>query len=314
MSKIVVFGAGGFIGAHLVNALAGEAQNEIIAFDRFSKYQKTGTEQPFVNLENVSVVAGDFFNREEVSNALQGADYVFHFISSTTPAASSKDPFIDIDTNVRSSVELFELCVEHGVKKVIFPSSGGTVYGDVDSELISESMVPLPRSPYGIGKITIENYLRYFKFTSGLDYIVYRIANPYGPGQNIYGKQGAIPIFMHKFLTKEPITVYGDGSMIRDYMYIDDLIKMIVSSYAKDNHYSEYNLGSGQGVSVSDLITSIESCTDYTAQKVQIETPPTFVRKSVLDIARFTQEFGAPSFTRLEAGIARTWEYVKKLG
>lgn len=312
MSKIVVFGANGFIGRHLVRALAKDKNNEIVAFDFFSK-QQPGLDNPFIRLSNVHVVAGDFLNRDDVSNALIAAEFVFHLVSSTNPVTSSKDPFIDIDTNIRGSIELFDLCIKHGVKKIIFPSSGGTVYGDIDSERIKEDVFPQPRSPYGIGKLTIENYLRYFKYISGLNYIVYRIANPYGPGQNIYGKQGVIPIFMHRYLLKQPISVYGDGSMVRDYLYIDDLIKLIIQTYAKINTHNEYNLGSGQGYTINELIANIEDCTGYTVKRQRIETPATFVQRSVMDITRFQEEFGAQTFTPLGDGIARTWHYVKKL-
>lgn len=313
MSKLVVFGAGGFIGQHLVRKLAESQDNEIVAFDRFSRY-KTEAGHPFSEYGNVQVVAGDFFNRDDVANVLEGAEYVFHFISSTNPASSNNDPFIDIDTNVRSTITLLELCVENKVKKVIFPSSGGTVYGDASVPIISEETVPRPRSPYAIGKLTIEHYLRYFKFTAGLDYVIYRIANPYGPGQNIYGKQGVVPIFMHKFLTREPLTVFGDGSMVRDYFYIDDLIAMIVRSYAADNKFDEYNLGSGKGHTVNELIETMEKCTGYSIERVEVDTPASFVHKSVLGIDRYNEEFGSIELTSLEDGIARTWEYVKTLG
>jgi UDP-glucose 4-epimerase len=313
VSKLVVFGAGGFIGQHLVKKLAENKSNEIIAFDRFSRY-KTEAESPFSEHDNVRVIAGDFFNRDDVASVLESVEYVFHFISSTNPASSNNDPFIDIDTNVRSTVTLLELCVEKKVKKVVFPSSGGTVYGDVSEPVITENTVPRPRSPYGIGKLTIEHYLRYFKFTAGLEYVIYRIANPYGPGQNIYGKQGVVPIFMHKFLTREPLTVYGDGSMVRDYFFIDDLISMIVRSYEADNKFDEYNLGSGQGHTVNELIESVEKCAGYSIEKVEVETPASFVHTSVLSIDRYNEEFGNIELTSLEDGIARTWEYVKTLG
>lgn len=312
MSKIVVLGASGFIGQHLTKSLAGTFDGDIVAFDRFSSH-KLNISHPFSEFTNVQAIAGNFFNRAEVSAVLEGATYVFHLVSSTNPAASAHDPFIDIDTNVRSTIELLELCVEHGVKKVIFPSSGGTVYGDVSSDKISEETVPVPRSPYGIGKLTIEHYLRYFQFTHELDYVVYRIANPYGPGQNIYGKQGVIPIFMHKFLLKEPLVVFGDGSMVRDYLYIDDLIHMISATYDKENKCNEYNIGSGSGTTVNELIRVIEHCTGHTAERQSTETPPTFVHKSVLDISRFTSEFDMRPTTPLETGIARTWDYVKDL-
>ncbi len=312
MSKIVVFGADGFIGRHLVNRLSEVTDNTIIVFDKFSNYQ-IGSDHPFEKLSNVTIAPGDFFNRDDLVNVLSGVDYVFHLISSTNPATANNDPFIDIDTNIRGSVELFEVCVEQKVKKVIFLSSGGTVYGDVDSDLIDESSTPAPRSPYGIGKLTIEHYLRYFKHRSGLDYIVYRAANPYGPGQNIHGKQGVIPVFLYHYLTKEPITIYGDGSMVRDYLFIDDLITMVVNSYQQANKFPEYNIGSGSGKSVNELIKHIESCTGYSVDKKHTPTPKTFVDKIVLDISRFNDEFGIIPRVNLEDGIKRTWDYVQEL-
>jgi len=313
MSKTVVFGGDGFIGRHLVTRLAeADSNNQIFVFDRFRSLQ-TGEKHPFEQHSNVHIITGDFFNRDDVSNVLKGAKYVFHLISTTNPAASNNDPFIDIDTNIRSSVELFQLCVDAGVSKVIFLSSGGTVYGDVNSNKIDELSPPQPLSPYGIGKLTIEHYLRYFKHTHNLDYIVYRVANPYGPGQSIYGKQGVIPIFMHKYITKEPITIYGDGSMSRDYIYIDDLVSMVVKSYNKSAKHGVYNIGSGSGSDINQLISAIEDCVGYTVDKNHIETPSTYIQKSVLDINRFINEFNVKPEVGLQDGIRRTWDYVKKI-
>jgi UDP-glucose 4-epimerase len=313
MSKIVVFGGDGFIGRHLVKRLAlSNKADEIYVFDRFSSYQNNSN-HPFDKIPNVQIVRGNFFNRDEVSDVLKNAKYVFHLISSTNPATSQNDPLIDIDTNIRSSVELFQLCVENDVKKVIFFSSGGTIYGDIDSEMIGEDSVPQPLSPYGIGKLTIEHYLRYFKHTHGLDYIVYRIANPYGPGQNIYGKQGVIPIFMHRYITHEPLVIYGDGTMMRDYIYIDDLISMIVGSYDKQSKNEVYNIGSGNGTSINELIVAIESCSQYSVEKKHAEVPSTYIQNSVLNIDRFTKDFNLCPMISLEEGIKRTWDYVKDL-
>jgi UDP-glucose 4-epimerase len=310
--NITVLGADGFIGKHLVRALAQQPDNMVCAFDRFADFLKEA-DNPFAEFDNVTVIPGDFLNEYDIAQAVKNSDYVFHLISTTNPATANKAPLVDLDTNVRGSIELFRICAEQAVKKIIFPSSGGTIYGNVDSRAIDEATLPAPLSPYGIAKLTIEHYLRYFKNTAGMDYVVYRIANPYGPGQNIYGKQGVIPIFLHKFLMKEPLTIYGDGDMVRDYIYIDDLIEMMVGSYDKDNRYPEYNLGSGQGHSVNDIVAAIETCTKSSVQKTHLPTPATFVRTSVLNNARFIDEFGIVPHTTLKEGIARTWNYVKKL-
>lgn len=312
MANILVLGANGFIGRHLVRALAKDSDNTIVAFDRFPAFL-VEADNPFHSLANVKVTPGDFLNKHDVSQAAQGQDYVFHLISTTNPATSNSDPLIDVDTNIRGSVQLLQACADAGVKKVIFPSSGGTVYGNVDNDSITEDTLPAPLSPYGIAKLTIEHYLRYFKNTAGLNYVVYRIANPYGPGQNIFGKQGVIPIFLHKFLTKEPLTIYGDGEMVRDYIYIDDLIHMITATYARDNKHAEYNIGSGHGLSVNQLVASIEECTEFTAEKTHLPTPSTFTQKSVLNIDRFVKEFNIVPTTTFDEGIRRTWEYVKNL-
>lgn len=312
MANIIVFGADGFIGKHLTRALAADERNSIIAFDRFADYAN-GEPHEFNSFTNITVKSGDFFNRNDVCSVLAGADYVFHLVSATNPASSINDPLIDIDLNLRASVDLFKACVDAGVKKVIFPSSGGTVYGDVSNPIISEDINAQPRSPYGIVKLAIEHYLRYFKSTFELDYVVYRIANPYGPGQNIYGKQGVIPIFMHKAISNEPIQIYGDGSMVRDYIYISDLIDMIVGSFVKENKYNEYNLGSGKGESIEEVVGAIEKCTGLNLQKDYQPAPASFVQKIVLDTKRFTDEFGIAPKISIEQGMEKTWEYVKGL-
>lgn len=297
----------------MVRRLAGLYPRAIVVvLDRFSSYQ-IGAAHPFHEYANVEIVPGNFFNRNEVADAVQNATYVFHLISTTNPATSSDDPFVDLDTNVRSSIELFDICVQKGVQKVIFFSSGGSVYGDGGDKPINETAAPLPRSPYAIGKLTIENYLRYFKYTHGLHYVIYRVANPYGPGQNIYGKQGVIPIFMNKFLHNGPLTIFGDGSMVRDYIYIDDLVEMVVQSFAKDTQHTLYNIGSGNGASVNELISALEATTGIKPRRKHLEVPPTYVHKILLDIDRFTKEFGWRPRLTLEEGIRETWNYVKEL-
>lgn len=310
MNNVVVFGANGFIGKNLVAELAKDQSNHIRAFDRFSTI-KQDQETYFDQFDNVTLLRGDFLNRSDVESALAGIDYVFHLVSTTTPASTILDPYIDIDTNLRSSIQLFEACTKASVKKVIFLSSGGTVYGDIDSVTISENSVTKPKSPYGITKLAIENYLRYFNSIHGLDYIVYRIANPYGPHQNLYSAQGVIPIFIQKLLKSEELTIYGDGGMLRDYIYIDDVCRMINLSYRSKNKHAEYNIGSGSGKSVNEIVNQIESITGLKSKTVHKDTPATFVKTSVLDTERFINDFGEIEITSLNKGLESTIDYVK---
>ncbi len=311
MARLVVLGSNGFIGKHLTASLAQNKSNKIIAFDNFNEYRQKQV-NPFSDFDNVELFPGDFLNTDDVSEAVKLADYVFHLISTTTPASSDKDPLIDLDTNVRASVELFSLCASSNVKRVIFPSSGGTVYGNNVSESNKEIDSTEPYSPYGIGKLAIENYLRYFKKSHGLDYIVYRLSNPYGPGQNLLGKQGVIPIFLNKILKNEDLTIFGDGEMVRDYIYIDDVINMITKTYDQKTNYSVYNIGSGVGESVNQIVDILRRVTEKNVSTSHVATPLSYVEKSVLNIERFTSEFNILPEVTLENGIKSTWEYIKK--
>lgn len=303
MSKCLVLGGNGFLGSHLVDALV-EGGHEVRAFDRFKEGRHA-----FMSNDHIEIMPGDFLNRADLAKALSGIEYVFHFISTTTPATSENDPLIDIETNVRMSVELFEECVAAGVKKVVFASTGGAIYGSNSSEHVSEEVLPEPISPYAIGKLSIEHYLHYFAMRRGLQSTVYRISNPYGERQSLAAKQGVIPIFLQRIAQGEPITVLGDGSMVRDYIYVKDMAQMIADSFTTASQ-GLYNLGSGHGVSVNELVDVIRDIVPGDIRVEYAEKPSTFVDKIVLDTSRFTEEFGIAPRTELAKGIDMTWEYV----
>jgi UDP-glucose 4-epimerase len=304
MTKCLVLGANGFIGSHLVDKLVQKGES-VRAFDRFG-------ERP-VNFSlnaNIEQFSGNFLNRADLESALEGMDYVFHLVSTTTPATAENDPLIDIDTNIRMSVEFLEECVKHDIKRVIFASTGGAIYGDVNSDApISEDTNPQPVSPYAIGKLTIEHYLRYFSRKFDLSTLTFRISNPYGERHSPINRQGVIPIFLHHIANNEPITLLGDGSMVRDYLYVEDLASLIALSF-QGAKQPLYNLGSGQGVNLNELIETIKKVTQREIDIEHLPKPPTFVQKAVLDISRFKAEFGIVPQTPLEEGIRKTWEYV----
>jgi UDP-glucose 4-epimerase len=304
VARLLVLGANGFVGSHLVDSLAAQG-HDIRAFDRF----RSGGPR-FNETDKVEVFQGDYLNRADVKRALEGVEYVFHFISTTTPATAEDDPTIDIETNVRMSVELFKLCVEANVKRVIFASTGGAIYGN-DGDSFKETDTPYPVSPYAIGKLTIEHYLRYFRVKHKLDSIVLRISNPYGERQPFHRKQGVIPIFLEKIARDKPITVLGDGSMIRDYMYVKDLTDTVASIFDADAPHDTYNLGSGRGMSVNDIVDIVSNITGKKPLIEYQEVPSTFTQRFVLDTTRFEEDFGRKiASTSLEEGVRATYQYI----
>ena len=307
--KYLVLGADGFLGSCFVDKLLFNPDNKVVAFDRFLNGGSKNLEHLRGKIE---FFAGDFLNQDDIDKATKGIDVVFHCISLTTPASSIKDPFIDIDTNIRGTVKLLEICVRNDVGKFVFLSSGGTIYGDYFREKFSEDDVTKPISPYGISKLTIERYLEYFKINFGLDYLIFRYSNPYGIRQNFIGSQGIIPIFLNKIKNHEPVIIFGDGENVRDYVYVDDCIDMSMELLSKEKlNYCLYNVGSGNGISINDLIRVIEK---VTGDKFLIEynSPRSCdVKRVVLDNSRLFKEIGEKRLITLEEGIGIMWNKIK---
>lgn len=305
MAKCLILGANGFIGSHLVDSLV-KAGHDVRAFDRFSANISKFEPSP-----RIEIVIGDYLNRADLKGALEGIEYVFHFISTTSPATAENDPTIDIETNIRMSVELFQLCVDAKIKKVLFASTGGAIYGESHNSVAhSEADLTLPVSPYAIGKLAIENYLRYFNKKFDLDYTVYRIANPFGERQSLRRKQGVIPIFLERVHDEIPVTIYGDGNMTRDYIYVKDATEMIAHTFDKKQDHHTYNIGSGKGNTLNEIIECIEIVTDKKVAREYKEVPITFVDKVVLNVDRFEREFGYRAETTLIEGIRATYNQI----
>ncbi len=182
------------------------------------------------NLSKIKIIEGDFNNEVDIKNSLKNIDIVFHLVSSTLPANSNENPVYDVETNLISSLKLFEECIQHKIKKVVFISSGGTVYGVPDKTPIIESHPLNPICSYGIIKKAIEDYLFMFNKIYGLSYNVFRLSNPYGERQNPYVAQGVIPVFLSKIIQNQKIEIWGDGEVTRDYIYIKDAVELLVKS------------------------------------------------------------------------------------
>lgn len=300
LKKCLVLGANGFIGSHLVDELVAQGFY-IKALDHFSQSAQ------FNKHDNTEIIKGDIYDDVTMARLLEGVDFVIHSFSATTPFTADADPYSDISLNVLRNIQLFEKSVEAGVKKVVFISSGGAVYGRVaEQNDISELATPSPVSPYGIGKLTTEYYLDYFNRKYGLNYVVYRLSNPYGPRQVTKHNQGVVPAFMRKMLNNEEITVIGDGSSSRDYIYIQDAARMIVKSFEKASQQL-YNLGSGRQISVKQIIAELQKVMKVKEPLINyIEEPKTFLKHSNLNVSRFQNEFGLSAETDFETGLQKT--------
>ena len=304
MAKTVVIGANGFIGSHLVDSLAA-AGHSVTAFDRFS------SQQPTFAAAGVRVLQGEFLSRSDLEGAVDGQDYVFHFLSTTSPATAESDPTLDIRTNVAQTVELLESAATAGIKRFYFASTGGALYGPQGKAEYSEMDRALPISPYGIGKLSIEHYLHYFKATHGLESTALRISNPYGTRQKPNKKQGLIPIALRQISLGRPVIRLGNGSMVRDYVYVEDLVRMVTPMVGVDTEFDLYNLGSGIGYSVTDIINSLHRVTGIDFAVEERPAPPTFVDRVVLDTERYRAEFGTADMTELDEGVRLTYEEIR---
>jgi UDP-glucose 4-epimerase len=302
--RCVVIGGNGFLGSSLVDQLV-ERGHEVTVFDRFSSGRR------FFLSEPSHVVTGDFFDDAAVDSVLSGQDAVFHFLSTTSPILSVEDPSLDLRTNVARTVELMSSSVRAGVGRFFFASTGGAIYGDQGRDRYSESDAVYPSSPYGIGKLTIENYLRFFRAQHGLNSIALRISNPYGPRQHGGRSQGLIPIALSAVASGEPVVRYGDGGMVRDYIHADDVVRMIATIAEADPQHETYNLGSGVGTSLMTVLDTLRRVTGVDFQVDERPVPATFVDRVVLDTQRFVREFGQPQIATLDEGVAETWEAIR---
>lgn len=306
--NILILGAAGFIGTNLTKKLASNKGDKITLVDKSINY--------FVNIlkykfSNVEIMESSLDENEEFS-ILEGQDIVYHLVSTNVPTTSNQHISQDIKANVLFSSNLFEACVKHGVKKVVFISSGGTVYGKEATCPLSENTPTNPISSYGVQKITIEKLLYLYSYMYGLDYRIIRLANPYGPYQRPNGVLGAVTTFTYKALKGEQIQVYGDGSVIRDFIYIDDAVRAILNIVNGDNKHRTFNLGCGYGTSIKDVLKSIEHALNLKLNILYTESRSVDVPINYLDISRYEKYYGKLNPISLEEGIKNTAEFMRR--
>jgi Nucleoside-diphosphate-sugar epimerases len=299
--KVLVTGGCGFIGSHVVDTLL-ERGIRVRVVDR-------GREMFRDPLPSVEYVTGDFSDSALISEALMGVDAVIHLASTTVPASSNIDPIADITGNLIGTMKLIEGMRAVGVKNLVYTSSGGTVYGNPQTDPIPEDHPLQPISSYGIIKSTIEKYLFMENHLHGLRYCALRASNPYGPRQGHRGVQGVIGTYLWRIVKNEPIEVWGDGSTVRDFIYIRDLADLCVTALAS-SACGVFNAGQGQGASILEIIEMIQNTTGKKLTPVFRAGRDFDVPRVILDISRAQQTFDWVPKLDLQSGIDQTWDWV----
>lgn len=303
--KYLLFGGGGFIGSAVADRLLADGHAL-----RIFELPRVDPHRPFDSSESVEWLTGDFQNVSDLRRAIDGVDGVLHLVSTTLPKGSNEDPVYDVNTNVISTIHMLNTMVQTGVKRIIFISSGGTVYGVPHAIPIPEDHPTNPEVSYGITKLMIEKYLYLYSRLHGLEPITLRVANPYGERQRVGTGQGAVAAFIRRALAGEPIEIWGDGSVARDYIYISDVACACALAMQYRGAKMIFNISSGVGTSLTDLVAAIETIIQKPLQVRHLPGRSFDVPISVLDSSLAKKELNwAPKVDLLE-GLRRTISWV----
>lgn len=301
-STCLITGGSGFQGRHLTEALLNKGYR-VRNLDRFKPAQPPKEDYEFLE--------GDFAASHQIADAISGCDVIFHLAYTTLPQTSNDDPDFDISSNVLGTVRMLDLAVKAGVKRFIFLSSGGTVYGNLTRVPVPENHPTNPTCSYGITKLAIEKYLRLYHQLHGLNSLSVRLSNPYGEYQRFDSRQGAVAAFCHKILTGNKITIWGDGSVKRDFIYIADVIGALIRMIDAPVSGCEMNIGSGEAVSLNGLIGHIEEITGLKADREYTPGRTFDIPVSELDIAFARESLRWQPAYSIRDGLVRTLDWME---
>lgn len=303
-SRCAILGGGGFIGTNLCRALQGRVAGMKIFSRRLSF-------PPAVS--GIEWISGDFEHTDKVAEAVAGCDTVFHLLTATTPASANLDMIGDLNANVAGTLRLLDACRAEGVRRIVYISSGGTIYGIPQQIPTPESAPTSPITAYGVTKLSVEKYLHLYHHLYGLEYRVLRVANPFGPYQTAIKNQGVIAAFMRHALRGESINVWGDGSIVRDYIFIDDVISAMLAAATHEGPSRVFNVGRGEGRSLTEIVEAIEQVSGLTIPVQYGAARAIDVPRSILDITLARRELGWQPQHDFLSGMQLTWDWMRSL-
>lgn len=298
--RVALIGAGGFFGTNLARHLA----------PRIAELRCLGLKLSFPEaMQGLTWITGDMADAA-ISDALDGCDTVIHLATTSAPG-TDLDISADAEANVMASLRLFDRCIAAGVKQVVFISSGGTVYGIPNHVPIPESAPTLPITAYGVAKLSIEKYLEVYARLRGLEYRVLRISNLYGPYQTTAKMQGVVAAFLARAMRGEPLEIWGDGKVVRDYVYVEDAAAAVLAAMRYRGDERIFNIGGGMGMSLNEVITAIETLLGRELVKNYRPGRPVDVPINILDCALAKLELGWAARTNFSKGLEQTSAWMR---
>ena len=303
--KALVTGGNGFIGSHLVDSLLASGWDVTVLDLTHRRFDPVP--------DGVNFVQGDFSTEYLLRECVADSDVVFHLAWAGIHELSNGDPIADITTNLVCSVRLLEICCAEKVGRVVFLSSGGTVYGTPKKLPIPLDHPLEPITSYGITKLAVEKYLKMYFHLHGLEYAILRPSVPFGPRQNPLAHQGAPAVFLYRVAYGLPITIWGDGETTRDFFYIEDLVRaMLAAASSPLVTYRTFNIGGKEAVSLNQLLYEIEVIVGKKAV-VNYADARIFDATHIKLDTHITEEYLQwNSQVPLSEGLSRTWDWMKK--
>jgi UDP-glucose 4-epimerase len=312
IGRAVVTGGAGFIGSNLVNRLVDEGAEVLVIDDLSSgKLERLAAARAAggVNFHQMDIRA------EALGDTMEGfrPEVVFHQAAQIDVRKSVTDPVHDASINVVGTVNVLQGAVQAGAERVVFASSGGATFGDVAVFPTPETVERRPESPYGVSKKVVDDYLRYFKSAHDLDFMSLGYSNVYGPAQDPHGEAGVVAIFTMKLLAGEAPTIFGDGSALRDYVYVGDVADACVRSAVRGGGLY-VNIGTGIETSVNELFAKLRDLCGADVEAIYGEAKAGDLQRSSLDASAAKAHLGWEAWTSLDEGLAATVDYFRSHG
>lgn len=303
--KILVTGGAGFIASHIVDAYIGLG-HDVTIVDNLSTGRKRNI-NPAAHFHQLDIRDAEATRKLFEEHPF---DVVNHHAAQMDVRRSVDDPVYDASVNIIGVLSLLESCVKTGVRRVIFASSGGAIYGEQEYFPADELHPTRPISPYGVAKLTTEHYLYYYKAVFGIDSVSLRYANIYGPRQNPEGEAGVVAIFATKLLAGQQPVINGDGTQTRDYVFVDDVVRANVLALRSEGSHV-FNIGTGIETTVNQLFHYLKRITNSSAEEQHGPAKKGEQLRSVLNAAKIEKQLGWKPIVTMEDGLKKTVEYFR---